>query len=181
MLIGRKIRLRPKSLTDAHDDYAWQTDPELAHLDAVLPLNMTFPQYLAEYARKLRYPALTKHPFAIETLEGKHIGNCVYFDTNDKDDAELGIMIGNREYWNKGYGTDAVGTLVGYIFRKTKFHRIRLKTLETNSRAQKCFKKCGFIPFGHLFRNGYNFILMELTRKKWQAQQKESEVAGKNF
>ncbi|GAI02420.1 unnamed protein product, partial [marine sediment metagenome] len=93
-----------------------------------------------------------------------------------KDEAELGIMICNRDYWDKGYGTDAVTTLVNHIFLQTNLKRIYLKTLDWNQRAQKCFKKCGFTPYGHLARDGYNFVLMELHRKQWKERQKRSEI-----
>jgi len=83
-------------------------------------------------------------------------------------------MIGNRNYWDKGYGADAVTTLVNYIFRQTNLNRIYLKTLDSNSRAQKCFQKCGFTPYRHLIRDGFRFVLMELHRKPWQEQQTET-------
>jgi len=174
MIIGSKVRLRHKRLADAQDDYTWQTDPELAQLDAAPRLTTSFPQYLLDYASELRYSSPIRRRFSIETLDGKHIGNCIYYDINEtKGEAELGIMIGNRDYRDKGYGTDAVSTLVGYIFGKTNLKRIYLKTLQSNRRAQKCFKNCGFIPYDHLNRDGYSFVLMELRCKLWEDQQAE--------
>jgi len=172
MITGTKIKLRDKSLAEALDDYTWRTDPELAQLDATPLLTITFPQYLSDCASELRYPSPTKHPFAVETLDGKHIGNCVYYNINDtKGEAELGIMIGDRDYWDKGYGTDVVTTLVSYIFRQANLKRIYLKTLDSNRRAQKCFQKCGFTPYGHLSKDGYSFTLMEMHRKQWEEEQ----------
>ena len=172
MIVGSKIRLREKRLADAPNDYAWQTDPELAELDAAPLPAISFQQYLSEYARELRYPSITRQRFAVETLNGKHIGNCSYYGIDEtKGEAELGIMIGDRNYWDNGYGTNVVTTLVNYIFHNTKLNRIYLKTLNTNTRAQKCFKKCGFTPYGHLNRDGYNFVLMELHRKQWLKRQ----------
>lgn len=169
MIIGDKIRLREKRLADALDDYSWQADFELARLDAASQLTMTFPQYLSDYTSELRYVSPTRHPFAVEVLDGKHIGNCVYYGVDEtKGEAELGIVIGNRNYWDKGYGTDAVITLVSYIFRQTNLNRIYLKTLDWNDRAQKCFQKCGFTPYGHMVRDGFSFVLMEIRRKQWE-------------
>ena len=163
-----KTRLREKRLGDASFDYSWQTDPELAALDAVSPLSLSYPDYLARYAVELRYPSARRQRFAIETSDGEHIGNCTYYAINNKrDEAELGIMIGNRDYWDKGYGVDAVTKLLEYIFGQTRLNRIFLKTLVDNTRAQKCFARCGFTPCGHLKRDGYNFILMELNRRQW--------------
>jgi len=167
MITSTKIKLRDKRAADALDDYTWRTDLELAQLDATPPLTINFPQYLSDYASALRYPSPTRRPFAVETLDGKHIGNCVYYDINNtKGEAELGIMIGDRDYWDKGYGSDAVTTLVNYIFHQTNLKRIYLKTQDSNRRAQKCFQKCGFTPYGHLSKDGYSFTLMELHRKQ---------------
>ena len=177
MITGTKIKLRDKRLADVLDDYTWRTDPELAQLDATPLLTATFPQYLSDYASEVYYPSLTKHSFAVETLDGKHIGNCVYYNINDtKGEAELGIMIGDRDYWDKSYGANAVTTLVSYIFRQTNLKRIYLKTLDSNVRAQKCFKKCGFSPYEHMVRDGFSFVLMEIHRKQWEEQQTRVET-----
>ncbi len=176
MITGSKIRLRDQIIDDASDNYAWQTDAELVQFDAASLLTITFEQYLSEYTSVLRYPSSTGYRFAIETLDGKHIGNCSYYNIDKmRGEAELGILIGNRDYWGKGYGTDAVTTLVSHIFRQTNLKRIHLKTLESNTRAQKCFEKCGFTPYGHRDRDGYSFVLMEILRQQWQKKQVETE------
>ena len=171
MITGHKIKLRSKRVADARDNYKWQTDSELARLDAVSPPDIAFAQYMSEYAFELCCPSSGRQEFAIETMGGEHIGNCVYYGINgDKGEAELGIMIGNRDYWDKGYGSDAVSTLLDYIFHQTELQRIYLKTLDWNTRAQKCFQKCGFTQYGHLAKDGFNFLLMELHREQWQEQ-----------
>ena len=177
MITGSKVKLRDKRLADAPQDYGWQTDAELARLDGVLRLKITFPEYLSSYAGELYRPSSTRRQFAIDTLNDKHIGNCTYYGINEtKGEAELGIMIGNRDYWDKGYGADAVTTLVSYIFCQTKLNRIYLKTLVSNSRAQRCFRKCGFTPYGHMERDGFRFVLMEMHREHWEKQRKPSEA-----
>ena len=172
MIVASKVILRKKRLADARDDYAWETDPELVQLDAAPLVTTTFSQYLSEYANKLHNLLPTSRRFAVDTLSGKHIGNCSYYNISEvRGEAELGIMIGNRDYWNKGYGTDAVTALVNYIFCQTNIRRIYLKTLESNTRAQKCFQKCGFTPYGHLVKDGFSFMLMEIHHNQWQKQQ----------
>lgn len=171
MIAGSKVRIRPKRLEDAANDYQWQTDAELSALDAVAPLTMSFEAYRQEYREQLRFPSALRRSFAIETLDGAHIGNCVYYNIDKENrEAEVGIMVGNRDYWNQGYGTDAMHVLVGFIFRRYNFRRLYLKTLEKNLRAQRSFHKGGFTPYGHMDRNGYSFLLMELPRTRWQEQ-----------
>ena len=169
MISGKKVKLRGKKLSDTTADYGWQTDPELAQLDAAPILATSFTRYLSEHVRELSYPSFTRQRFAIETESGEHIGNCTYYAIDEtKGDAELGIMIGNRDYWDKGYGAEAVTILVDHIFRNTKLKRIYLKTLNSNARAQKCFKKSGFTPYGRMDKNSHSFLLMEVTRAQWQ-------------
>ena len=171
MTNSNKVMLRAKKLSDARNDYKWQTDPELAQLDAAPVLTISYTQYLLDYTWELHFHSTSRHRFAIETIDRKHIGNCSYYNFDEtRGDTELGIMIGDRDYWNRGYGTDAVTTLVNHIFRESKINRIYLKTLESNTRAQKCFHKCNFVPYGHLAKDGYHFVLMELHRNQWQQQ-----------
>lgn len=172
MITGNKVRLRSKVLSDAKDDYKWQTDPELARLDAASVVSAGFSQYVAEYAFDLCNPSPNRREFAVETLEGKHIGNCVYYGIDkNKGEAQVGVFIGDRDYWGKGYGTDIVNSLVRHVFSQPEFKRIYLKTLTWNTKAQKCFKKCGFKPCGYLFKDGYKFQLMEIHLKDWQKSQ----------
>jgi len=169
IIIGKKIRLREKTLSDVRNDYQWQIDPELAELDASPILEISFSVYLLDYSSGIHHKDRHRFPLAIETLDGKHIGNCNCYDINvGKAEAQVGIMIGDKEYWGKGFGTDAVNTLVSHIYMASSFNRLYLKTLDWNKRAQKCFSKCGFTPYGTLKRDGYNFILMELKRGEWE-------------
>ncbi len=171
IITGSKTKLREKKLSDVRNDHKWQADPELAKLDAAPVLIMSFSLYLLDYAGALRQSHSNRYPLAVETLEGKHIGNCTCYDIDEKKgEAQLGIMIGNRDYWDKGYGSDAVNAMVHHVFRTTNINRLYLKTLDSNTRAQKCFARCGFTPFGRLRRNSHDFTLMELKRDHWEKQ-----------
>lgn len=167
MLKGTKVVLREKRLEDATNDYAWRCDEELARLDAAWPMTISFADYLISYKEELRYQDSRQRRFAIESVDGKHIGNCMYYDIDErKKQAELGILIGDRDYWNQGYGADAVTTLLNHIFEVTGFERIYLSTLDWNIRAHKCFEKCGFVRCGNINRGQNHLIIME-TRASW--------------
>jgi RimJ/RimL family protein N-acetyltransferase len=177
VIVGSKVRLREKKLSDARNDYRWQTDTELARLDAAPVMGVSYPLYLLDYAEQLHHADAKRYPLAIETLDGRHIGNCTCYEIdNTKGEAQLGIMIGDRNYWDRGYGTDAVNTMVNHIFQNAELKRIYLKTLAWNLRAQHCFRNCGFLPCGQLSRNGSNFMVMELTFEQWARRQHPEKV-----
>jgi RimJ/RimL family protein N-acetyltransferase len=163
-LIGSKVKLRPKRMEDAANDYNWRQDLELCRLDAASPILCSFEEFLETYLEDLRH-LNQSYRFAIETLDGHHIGNCSYFNLDErKKEAEMGIMIGDRAFWNLGYGIDTVVTSLNYFFTRTNMHRVHLKTLIWNIRAQKCFHKCGFRPCGQMIHGDYTFLLMETYR-----------------
>jgi RimJ/RimL family protein N-acetyltransferase len=174
-----KVRLRAKKLSDVRNDYEWQSDPELARLDAAPLLDVAFIVYLLDYTDQLHDRGLTRYPLAVDTPEGKHIGNCTCYEIDeDKGEVQLGIMIGDREYWDRGYGSDVVNTMVNHIFLNTNLRRIYLRTLDWNLRAQKCFQNCGFLPCGQVSENGHDFIVLELLRERWQEWREDGQVDG---
>ena len=169
-LLGNKTVLRTKSMDDAEADYSWRIDPELAGLDATRPVTLSFSEYLRYHRDDVAYPSPWSVRMAIDTEGGRHIGNCMYYDIDiEKLQCELGIMIGDRNYWSQGYGTDVVKTALAHIFTTTELHRVYLHTLSTNLRAQKSFTKSGFKPLRDVRRDGYEFLLMEIWRKEWEA------------
>ena len=164
------VTLREKRLEDACQDYQWRIDEELATLDATTPLRMSYNNYLRLIEDEFKRPVPWSVRFAIETHDGALIGNCMYYDIDDiRRQTELGILIGDRNYWNKGYGTDAVDTICKYIFESTDFKRIYLHTLIWNKRAQKSFAKSGFQELREVTKEGYDFLLMELLRENWES------------
>ena len=174
-IFGRKVRLRRKKVTDVRNDYNWQSDSELARLDAAPVLKLSFPVYLLDYIEAVHRRERGRFPLAIETLDGKHIGNCTCYAIDDgKSEAQVGIMIGDRDYWDKGYGADSINTLVDYIFQSTLLDRVYLKTLDWNLRAQNCFRNCGFVRYSTAIRNGHNFLFMEVSRERWQKKLNKS-------
>ncbi len=166
---GRKVMLREKRIEDSLDDYTWRVDEELAKLDATRPLSMAYNDFLRYSQEEIDYPSSRSKRFAIDDLTGKHIGNCMYYDIDTRRrETELGIMIGDRAYWSKGYGTDAVDTLLRYIFTQTKLERVYLHTLDWNHRAQKSFDKSGFRQVKNVRKRGLDFVQMEILRPEWE-------------
>jgi len=165
---GAKVVLRQKRIEDAFHDYQWRIDPELSKLDATFPLRVRYKEFVRFSLDEIEYPSRRSRRLAIDTKDGVHIGNCMYYDLDEgRGQTELGIMIGDRDYWDGGYGTDAVVTLVGHIFKTiSSINKVYLHTLEWNSRARKSFAKAGFVEVREVKRDGQNFVLMETVRSE---------------
>jgi len=177
-LRGAKVIIRGKRLEDAWNEYQWRSDPELSRLDATLPLDMSYEEFYRVFKGQFDYPTPWTQRLSIDTHRSLYIGNCMYYDIDTVNkEAEVGIMIGNRDYWSKGYGFDAMVTLVDHIFSTGSLKRLYLHTLEWNKRAQRCFAKCGFTPVKPVRRSGYDFILMEVLKSDWE-QVRDEKVAA---
>lgn len=164
---GTKVVLREKRLGDAWNDYHWRSQAELSRFDAARPLSITYPEYLALFREEILYPSPYRRSLAIENEEGRHIGNIMYYNIDAlRQEAELGVTIGDTDYWSKGYGSEAVRLLVEHLLGRLGFRRVYLKTLDWNARAQRSFQKAGFVPCGRAIRGGNGFTLMEI-RREW--------------
>ena len=178
LLTGQQIALREKRIEDVMVDYEWRVDPELAKLDASTPLRLTLDEYTRYFRDELEFPSPWSVRLAVETFDGEHIGNVMYYDVDERmKQAELGIMIGIREYWGRGYGTDVVATVLKHIFLDTGLERVYLHTLSWNDRAQSAFKKSGFKVVRDITKDGYEFLLMDITREDWLADHPEAVVS----
>ena len=176
LIRGKKVVIRDKHLMDAAEDYVWRTDEELSRLDATSPLGMSYEEFMSYSQEEVLYANPSSKRLAIDTIDGHHIGNCMYYDINPRRGvAELGIMIGDRRYWDRGYGSDSVNALLRHIFDTTSLNRVYLHTLEWNFRAQRCFAKSGFREVKKLQRNGMDFVLMEISRPEWEGRSEGSE------
>lgn len=165
---GQYVVLRNKTLDDAADDYRWRTDDELAELDATVSLRMSFDDFIKHLQQEIDHPMIWVRRYAIDTVDGIHIGNCMAYDISTvSGEAELGILIGHRDYWGIGYGSDAVRQLLSILFDIPSIRRVYLHTLDWNLRARRAFAGCGFREVRPVRRAGKDFIRMEITRAKW--------------
>jgi RimJ/RimL family protein N-acetyltransferase len=152
MLEGKLIRLRPMELEDVENFYKWFNDEEVKQY-----LGMRYFLSRAaesEWVKSHSNSALSYSNvgFSIETLaDGRHIGSIGFSETGPEDrKATVGISIGAKELWDKGYGTDAMLTLLRFAFFEMNLHRVMLHVDERNARAQASYKKVGFVEEGRL-------------------------------
>lgn len=119
--------------------------------------------------------------FAIRTLADERLIGLIGLYTIFwlHHEAFMGIHIGERDYWGKGYGTDALQVLLRYGFGELNLRRISLSFLEGNARAMRSYEKCGFRLEGrerHAWAydgRRWDEIYMGLLRDEWRTMNNE--------
>lgn len=170
ILVGAKVMLRPKRVEDAPDDHRWRQDPELAELDAATVLRQGLTDFTRDLETEIKFPTPWVKRYAIDNIEGRHIGNCMVYDIDGINrQCELGILLGERDHWDGGYGREAMQMLIDDLFKNGSMSRLYLHTLRWNARARRAFAGCGMREVGPDPRGGHDFILMEITRAEWDS------------
>lgn len=146
-LVGKKCYLSPINIDDAEKYLEWLTDLEVSLYFKVFSQSLTIEkerEILTEMSKK------QDHVFGIIDLEtDKLIGNCSLFDIDRiNGKAEFGIFIGDKNFWSKGYGTEAGKLIVDYGFNILNLHNIFLEAYSFNKRAIKSYEKIGFKIIG---------------------------------
>lgn len=175
MIYGKRIRLRRAEREDMARFVAWLNDPEVVQgLSQLLPLSQAEEELW--YEKTLERPA-EERPLTIEIRqeEGWHtIGNSGFHNLDWRNrSAEIGIFIGDKSYWNQGYGTETMQLLLEIAFDTLNLHRVYLRVFEDNSRAIRAYEKAGFVLEGRMrqaeFRRGTyrDVLLMSVLRTEW--------------
>ena len=172
ILKGKKTILRPIRFSDAQRFTDWLCDTEVNMFTSRRPTTLEGEK---KWIKGLKEKKDELH-FAIETKDGKHIGTISLEEISVRDQhASMGIFIGEKSYWNKGLGSDAIITIMNYGFKKLKLNRIELHmgVFEYNTRAIHAYEKIGFVREGaereRIFYDGkfHNVILMAVLAKEW--------------
>lgn len=166
-LIGKNIRLRPLQKSDLLKMVGWNIDEELQNfVDCTLPDNLFhLERWYLENVPDRHYQI-----FAIETLDGCLIGDMELDHICwSKRETELRIRIGEKEFWGRGFGSEAVSLVLNYIFQAKNFFRVYLRVYDFNQRAINCYLKNGFRPVGLLHRNekGWKDIILMEVKGSW--------------
>jgi len=144
-LIGEKCYLSPLDINDAEKFTEWLND-----LDVIINLQR-YAKNLDLNTEKQKLVELAKdHNYGIIKNDNDElIGNCGFMEIDSLNQTgEVGIFIGNKNYWNKGYGTEALKLLLDYGFKALNLHNIQLRVFSFNTRAIKSYEKIGFRVFG---------------------------------
>ena len=157
---GDLVFLKPLNLSDKKQIKKWNKDEEVS-------------QYREIYVpgdNKFQNISFGIHDQKSQKLIGD-IGISL-IDVKNKH-AEIGMTIGDKDYWNKGYGTDLVKAILKFCFIDLKLNKVYLDVWEENKRAIGCYSKCGFKKDGvlreHVFRDGryHNKWVMSILKNEW--------------
>ena len=129
----------------------------------------------AEYDASVSRGGRDDAAFAVEA-DGALIGHCALFGFEPTaQTCELGITIGDKRYWGRGYGREIIRLLLDYAFRLRNQQRVFLKVHSRNERALRAYCACGFIEEGrlrrHVWSNGAydDLVMMGILRTEWPA------------
>jgi RimJ/RimL family protein N-acetyltransferase len=175
---GELVRLSgddPQTVAEAFS--RWNRDSEYARLlDDEPPKLYSVKSFKAWLERKFDQDDEFRYFFTIRTLEGDQlIGFIGLFGIQwNHGSAWVGIGLGERDYWGKGYGTDAMRLILRYAFRELNLYRLNLDVFAYNPRAIRSYEKAGFKIEGRepksVLRDGqrYDMILMGILREEWE-------------
>ncbi len=174
-LIGKKCYLSPPSPEDADEWTEWDND-----LEVTIPMGEeAYTPYSVDKTREIIADVIKKqdHIFSIVELQTDEcIGRCMLFAMDHVDRrAMLGIAIGDKTSWNKGYGQDASKLLLDYGFNLLNLNSIMLGVYSFNKRAISCYKKIGFKEIGKrrqariIGGKKYDVVLMDILAEEFRS------------
>ena len=186
MIYGKRIRFRAIDKEDLPLFVNWLNDPAVTR--GVMHYQPFSLEDEEEWYENMRKKPMEERPLMIEiqTSEGWiPIGDLGLFGIDWRiRAAKLGIVIGAKEYWDQGFGTEAVNLILEHGFKTLNLNRISLSVFENNHRAIRAYEKAGFIQEG-ILRQGYyqdgnyiDVILMSVLISEWKKLDRNLEAGG---
>jgi diamine N-acetyltransferase len=192
MIHGKRIRLRRNERKDIPIFVMWLNDPEVRHyLSMIYPISQVSEEQW--FDNMLKLPE-SEQPFAIEIPENssknlkasevqrkqwKMIGNCSFMNINwTNRSGEVGLFIGDKTCWNRGYGTETMALMLRIGFETMNLNRIFLQVDEENKAGIRAYEKAGFVHEGRfregIYRDGkyHDIVFMSVLRSDWDQVEK---------
>ena len=182
-LHGERIRLRAAEREDITAFLRWVNDVDVTE-------NLFLVSPMSRFEEEQWYDAMMKKPTSEHVLvieikdkspndEYRPIGTCQFHNLDWRNrSAEIGIMIGEKTFWNRGYGTETMRLLLKHGFDTLNFHRIWLQVYDKNKRGIRAYEKAGFRQEGKYrqahYQNGQYFDvhLMSVLKDEWEQEKK---------
>ena len=172
-LTHERVRFTPLQMDNIHTHFRWNNDPELNRLDSEMPYEEeSFGQFKERFEQLCERPSSSHRDFEIHDDERNVLIGIAYVARIDSHHrrARIGVTIGDRAYWGKGYGRESMRLLLHYCFERLDLHRVRAATFEYNTAWRDLVEGMGFTKEGtardYLYRDGRfwdkeNYALLE--------------------
>jgi len=172
-LVGERVYLRPIEPEDLPFIRQWANDPEVRRLTGeALPMSKAGADEFLERVRQDKERVW----FVVVLKENDRVigeaGLLRMF--HPWRNTDLSIIIGDKEAWGKGYGTQAILLLLDYAFGYLGFHRVSVGVVGFNERALRFYEKVGFKREG-IQRDGYyydhafhDFVMMSILEDEFR-------------
>jgi len=178
LLRGPRVRLRPLERVDLARYQELFSEPEISLHYGGLGVPENLNQLQRRYDAGEFDTTDRSLSLAIEA-DGTLIGAMVLRNLENlpSRSATFGIIIGDSDYLDRGYGTEASTLLLDYAFAVLGYHKINLDFFEYNARAQAMYEKLGFVLEGRRRENHWtrgrfwDDILMGVTAEEWWSKQ----------
>lgn len=166
----------------ARAEVRWQRDSEFVRLADSDPIRFSSEKKIKEWFEKQieKGPQPERFPFSVRTLaEDKLIGFFGMSVDLIHSEAWVGLGIGERDFWSKGYGTDMMKIGLRYAFMELGVQRVSLGVHEYNPRALRSYEKAGFVLEGRTRKdqcregNRTDTLWMGILREEWLQQNGE--------
>jgi RimJ/RimL family protein N-acetyltransferase len=176
LIRGERVYLRPAEKSDLETFVAWFADAEMrGMLGMRAPLSVAMEEQW--FTRAVENQGKDHFHFVMCLLDDQRpIGTISLMQVDrENGNAGVGIAIGEKELWGKGYGTDAMNALLDFAFGEIRLERVWLDVYDFNTRAMRSYEKSGFVAEGTQRHAHYSFgkyndvVLMAILRDDWTA------------
>jgi ribosomal-protein-alanine N-acetyltransferase len=177
-IVGDRVVIRPIEKEDLTSLLSWCNDPEVMYYanDDPAP-HKTLQELEEEFAKQKGEWSASMETFVIETRDGTLIGDIMYrWYRPDIRSVYIGVLIGEKEYWGHGYGTEAIKLFLRYLFIEKQLHKVAVTVSDFNKRAIRVYEKCGFRKDGILRDNAIiddefvDHIVMSILEDEYKQQ-----------
>nr|WP_066051492.1 GNAT family protein [Robertmurraya korlensis] len=172
---GNLVKLTSVRPEDAAIMATWEENSDyLRNLDT----DIAYPHSVAELEENKERSHNSAY-FRLRTIEDDTLIGFVVIHSIEWNNrvGSLAIGIGDTNYQNKGFGSEALELILRYAFHELNLHRVGLDVIGYNGRAIRAYEKAGFVEEGRLrsaiYRDG-NYsdrIIMGILRSEWEQQQ----------
>lgn len=173
----KRLTIRPITLNDKNEIFEYRSDKETNKYQGWIPETINdVESFIEKLAKNINEPKTWFQFVIIEKDTQKIVGDIgINFFDNENKQVEIGCTL-HKHFHNKGYATEAIKSVIDYLFTELKKHRIITSIDPKNKSSIRLVERIGFRKKAHfiesLFINGIwvDDIIYAMTEKDWEKQ-----------